>query len=608
MIYDQPTVDASALPLQKFDAPAVENVAAKQAIESGNTLTKAGGAVSAIANSLQDDIDTATTKENDNRVADAFRTILHDPEKGYLATPGKLALTSRDGVIKSLKEAVKEAEKGLQNDVQRYMFKKTATARMQSALLQIDSHAMQQAKIYNVAEAKARADGARMDAIANWAGWADPSGMYAKNKSLMMNEIESVATIAGIPKMENGKETAQYRQLRQGVLTQLHSDVLNNMISLGHTGEAKKYYTEASKNQEILPDKIDELNNRVKVATTATEADNLATRVFGELRPSDRNGALSIFQMHERVRELAGDNEDVQKAALQGIDERARAWNGEQTEFKAQNVAGVWQQVNEGKSMKQIQLSPSWAALTATEQRQIRNQMEQEAATRASRAAANSQRELADLQRREHLSFLKNGDKYLTVSDPNVLIKMSRAQIEALRGDFGMDRTLHLLRMQDALKDPKKFGEAKMDSDDFNNIAVELKLDPYNTKDKTMRSKVGALKFHIEQSIDLEQRNRTKPMTRQEKMDFVKKEMSKKVLIDTWGPFDTLKPALSLTAKDRESMIVPKADREQIVSGLRTLSQKYPNDPRYAPTEANVRRTYLQGITPGAAADFQETE
>ena len=105
-----PQVEATAVPLQQFEAPRSENVAAEQGVQQGQAMMKAGSALTKIAQDLQDEIDTATTKEYDNKLADVVRGALYDPEKGYLATSGKNALTARAGVVKGIDDAIREIE------------------------------------------------------------------------------------------------------------------------------------------------------------------------------------------------------------------------------------------------------------------------------------------------------------------------------------------------------------------------------------------------------------------------------------------------------------------------------------------------------------------
>lgn len=589
MKYELPVERQQAQPMTPVAMPDVKDYSGEQLAQMGGALQKVGVAEMTI----QHDIDTAKAKEKDNELADIMRVSLYDPEVGYLKTAGKNALDGRADVIKSIKEKTQEIETGLQSDIQRLMFRKVSRARMQTFLASVDSHAMQQAKVYAGAEAKARMDGARMDAINTWADWSKPDGNFARSKALMMKEVSAIADLAGI----SGPER---KNLDTAATTQLHSDVINNMISLGHTTVARDYLKAHEK--EVQADKLDELRRSVKTSVTATEADDLASKIWKELAPKDRNGAVSLFQMAQRARDLAGDNEEKQKAAIAGLKERAAEWDKEQLEFKSQNISGVWKLYDSGATYKTIQLSSAWLALTDTERRILKSQMDEISNRALARSAAQSQRDLTELQRQEHLAFMKNGAEYLTMTDPNVLRRMSRAQVEATRGSFGMTATQHLLDRWDAIQNPSKYKNAKMDDDDFKQIARTLSLDPdAKTSNKAMRNKLGALKFHIEQVIDYEQSQAKREFTRQEKMDLINKEIAKQVVLNPGVfSFNRKAPVISLTKEQMQMVVVPAEDRVKISEAMKIKGIN--------PTEANLIQIYLRKISPGGAKVFEGAE
>ena len=589
MVYDLPKVAAEAAPVSAFDAPDVKNPANAQLQEHSDSLTKAGAVVGTIAAQLQDEHDTAYTKKTDNLLADEIRRALYDPENGFLASKGETAQARRPDTVKAVQEAVKKLEGGLQNDMQRYMFQRTASARYQQAMQLVDSHAMNEIKTFHFNEAKARLMGAKNDALQNWAGWKDRESLYSTNKGIMGAEVASVATLAGIP-----KSSAQYKTLQQEAFTQLHSEVITNMVSLGMAKQATEYFN--AHIQEIVPDKVDGIRKVLNVAATTTEADDLATEIWNELAPKDWNEAIPVFAMAQRAREKAGDNEDLQKLAIAGLKERAGEWNGEQGERKAQNISNVWQQIDSGASLTSVMLSPAWLALSGTEQRQIREAMERDAMTKANRAAAQSTRELTELQREESLSFLKHGDEYLTMSDPNVLRRMSRAQVEAKRSLFGMNATQRLLEKWDAIQNPGRYQEAKLDSDTFNMVARSMDLDP-TSKNEGMRNQIGALKFRLEEALNHEMQQRKAPMTGTEKTEFIRKTISEEVLVNGFWSKRS-KPVAALTNEEAAKIIIPRAEQIQISEAM-AERYKATGNPVYAPTRANLVRWYLKGKMPG---------
>ena len=594
MVYDLPSVDASPQPSQQYAAPESKNYNAEQTHEMGNAVTKAGAAVLNIAQDMQNTVDTAAAKEMDNKLADVIRTTLTNNENGYLKTAGKAAVDGRAAVEKALKDAVKGIEEGSENKMQTFLFKKAAAARVQTAMGQVGMHSLEQAKIYEAAVTEARSKGFRLDAVNNFAGWNDKEGLYAKNKAGMLNEIDQFMTSRGI-----GKSDPIYKAAVIDNTTRLHTDTINLMVSQGKTKDAKEYFD--ANIGEIAADKRDELTSKVRVGTVATEGDNMASQIWAELAPKTRNGAVPIFQMEERARALAGDNEDVQKAAIAGLRERASGFNAEQSEFKAQNIASAWKMHDKGVSINQIKLTPEWDQLTGKEQHEILAGIESERATRAARAAANSQRELADLERRERLSFMKNGDAYLTMTDPQVLKRMTRAQIEAKRGQFGMTATQHLLAQWDSIQNPAKFKDAQWESDSFKAAVRGLGMNP-DSKNKDERDRIGALKYHVEQSLNHAMNATKTTMTPEQKDAFIKKELSNQVLVDP-GMFSRNKsvPIVSLTTKQVNQVVIPKAEVPAISNAMREMYKRTGNA-EFNPTPYNMKMWYLRQKSPGFSA------
>jgi len=590
-----PSVEPTAQQTNPVAAPESKNYAPEAALAQG----KATENLATLALQVHDNLAEAGAKQNDNELFGA----LQDMEFKYKQLTNKDAVDAMPVMLEEARDKIRQIQGSISDPLQQGMFEKIANARMQTFSSSVQTYALGNLKAWNIKEDEGRIGRARTAAFNQWTFWKDPnSKQFTDAMSSYEARIREAALNQGVP-----VDSDTYKQFRVGEMTKLHESVIGTMISNGMSKDAKEYY--GTYLNDIDVDKRRGLSEHLKIATTATDADNLAEKVFGEwAQGKDFNSGVPLYELEARVRREAGDNEDVQRAAIAGVKERAASWNDQQKETTAQNVSAVWGLVDKagGQITRQIQLSPQWLSLTDLERRKIRKDVGEEAATRAARAAAESSRALSEMQRREHMAYLKNGDQYLTISDPNVLRRMTRAQVEAKRGEFGMERTLHLLGVWDTLQDPKRFGEAKMDSDDFNNLAVSLNLDPYS-KNASKRSEVGALKFRVEQAIDIEQRNRNKPMTRQEKQEFIKKEASKQILIDRIGPWNTKKPALSLTPSDVKNVVIPKADREKLSKAMQ-LQYNRTKDPRYAPTEANIRREYLYSVTPSAAVTYQETE
>lgn len=139
-----------------------------------------------------------------------------------------------------------------------------------------------------------------------------------------------------------------------------------------------------------------------------------------------------------------------------------------------------------------------------------------------------------------------------------------------------------------------------MDTEDFNRYAQDLGLDPYNAKSAEKKRQLGDLKYRVEQIIDMAQRQKGKELTREEKGELMKGEMARTVTVGGFFSDDTV-PVIQLTPEQVRKVVVPTADRQQILDALKTMYQRDPKNPLYAPTDDNVRRLYLTNKSRAAA-------
>jgi len=240
--------------------------------------------------------------------------------------------------------------------------------------------------------------------------------------------------------------------------------------------------------------------------------------------------------------------------------------------------------------------SDAWLGLSDIERHDVRRNIEAEAATRASRAASDAARGFSEMQRNEKLAFMLNGDRFLHDTSPDVLTSMSRAQVEAKRGLYGMEATKHLLDKWDTLQKPSKLTEARMDTEDFNIVADKLGLQPFNqNKGEEHKRALGTLKYRVEQLIDVQQRQAGKPLDRQSKMDLMRQEMAKTVVVNP-GMFSFNKevPVIQLTADQLKDVVIPATERVKIAEALRMAHDRDPTNPLFAPTDENMRRAYVR--------------
>lgn len=163
---------------------------------------------------------------------------------------------------------------------------------------------------------------------------------------------------------------------------------------------------------------------------------------------------------------------------------------------------------------------------------------------------------------------------------------MSEAQVQALLPTLGNDLTGHLMEKKRALSRPRAEADAKMDTEDFNHAADGLGLKPYDPK--TDRAALGELKYRVENLIYRAQEAKKEALTRAEKQELMRIEMARTVTVKPGFYSDPVaKPVIALSVEDIKRVIVPAADRAQIVEALKARN--------VPPTDDNVRSLYLRG-------------
>lgn len=340
--YDSFQAAPGALSGGHFDAPTMPDVAGRQTKELGQGLLQAGIGLRTLAEKLQLETDEATTKEQDNALAEQIRTILHSPEGGYLNTLGKDAVGGREGAIQALQEARKRIEQNITTPAQRQMWQGVADRRMQSALQQIDMHGAQQVKVYNEGQTVARIKGSVADSVSNWTSWQEAGSPFAQAKATALAEYDALA-------VQRGYGDDQKKQGRLEILTGLHGDVLNNMVSLGQTRQAKEYL--AANVKEIDPGKVDNLRKLVEQAGVKDESLNLSMSLTGGLQQQ----TAALDQMFKDGKISA----EVRDATVQRVEHNWQVRKAQQAEGEKALLGGAydWVLKNPGKDV--LDMPPS---------------------------------------------------------------------------------------------------------------------------------------------------------------------------------------------------------------------------------------------------------
>jgi hypothetical protein len=580
--YDSPQVAATSLPTTGLNAPTMPDVAGRQAQQMGQAMQQFGGDVGRIANEIAQQANQSRIDDAMNQLVKARTDILVEA----LQLKGRNALERPDGksladeYTEKLQKVANQIIGTLGNDAQRQAFQHSAMQLQQHFYGTLSSHMVEQQKVFRMETQKATIDTAVNQGVLLWGD----EGMRRQSLSAISKTIDQMAVDNGWDKTTKDAALAE-------AVSPLHVGIMKSMIQGGMASKAREYYDANSAGMTLQARA--NMQGVLKEAVDSQVAEEKADAIWAAIGPKGVNDPVRIFDMEQAMREQLKDNHDALKKGIDSLRQRAQALNAQQNEMKAQNVAMVWKLIDSGTPMRQVHRSDAWLSLTDTERHTLLKQLENESIARASH-------ELTIMQRNERLKFMRNGDKFLTATDPDVLSKMSRAQVEAMRGDFGMEATQHLLAKWDTLQKPGKVVEARFDKEDFDQVADSLGLHPF-AKDSSEDHKraLGTLKYRIEQLIDLQQRELKRPLDRQEKMNLMRQEMAKTVTVDPgWYRPNQTVPVVQLSADQLKNVVVPPTDRASISEALKTMNARYPNNPLYFPTEDNVRRLYVKKISP----------
>lgn len=454
------------------------------------------------------------------------------------------------------------------------------------------------------------------NAVGEFKGFELRQGEVAADAALEANVKASVSAIASNPTPDN------LALHRAGIAASLQQhaasrgwppEVLNDKVATAVSAssiaafntllarspkEAREFWN--LNRETVRGEQRDEIDNRLKSAVASMEGTEAVDAVWREMGPKSDIAPVELDKMATTIREKFKDQPEAQKAALQSLRERATEHNAAQTERAAGNtneVMGVW---NQTKNLAQMKRSPAWSLLPASQQAKIEDYVvtQQTAALNRSNAAMN--RDLLIDQRNQQRLRLQGFAKYLELSDPRKLASMSDTQVQALLPDLGNELTGHLVEKRRALATSDATRTATIDKQDFDAIAQEMKLHPFETgASEERKAALGLMQYRVEQLIDTAQRQKKAPLDRQEKQAIMRNEMGKQVLVGNWYGGSESKPVISLTTEEVAKVKVPAPDRQAIGDAMRAMYERT-KKPQFAPTEENLKRFYLLRQSPSA--------
>ena len=337
--------------------------------------------------------------------------------------------------------------------------------------------------------------------------------------------------------------------LRVQALSQLHSNVVDTMLTQGQDIAAKAYF---NKMKGALTDRAAvALSAKLEISSTDEESMRVADEIWAKNAPQSSSAPVRMFDMEQEARKRFAREPKLANAVVQQLRSQAQAWNYQQREMTSGAQAAILNAYHEGKSLAEIQRMQEYIALPGDERVKLRDHIQNYGYTEQQRARAEA-------SYTEGLKSQQSFGKFWELSRPSTLMSMSENEIMALEPEIGRELTGRLMTARRSIG--ANVREANIDSDQFNVLADSAGLKPYEkSPSPEQKGKLGRLKATVETTIDAHQRATGRELNRDEKGKLMQQEIDRWVMVNEWGR-DPKAPAATLKPKDLENVYVPIKD------------------------------------------------
>lgn len=480
-----------------------------------------------------------------------------------------------------------KAAEGLTSERQKAMFGQT--------LAQLKGTSIGQFSGFEAAQRRASVDASTQASIVGTINLAAANPQ--DTKSLGAAKVDIVKRVGMLSKL-NGWPPELAALKEQEYLTNFHKQVIQGLVR--DNPAAAQSYFETNKG-EIEGSQHAEIGAFAEKATATRLGDTTADEVWQTAGPKSDRDPVALDVMEKQIRDRLKDNDAARQSAIAGLRERAAAFKDARRERDDQLEGSVNQAIMDGKSSREVRNMPAFLSLSPESARKIVTFMENQEFTRIQRGNAAMQREALAEDRADRQKMRTGMADYLRYSSPETLGNMTETQVLNLLPTLGTSLTRDLMEKRRTLANPLKLSEAKIDTDDFNQIAQQMGLRPFAAKTEDEKADLGLLKYRVEQMIASAQQGGKKVLGRDEKLSLMRQEMARTVTTDA-GFFSSEKqtPVLAIKPEQIKDVIVPKTDRKLISEAMQKRFNET-GDARFAPTEDNLKRWYLKGKSPEAA-------
>lgn len=395
---------------------------------------------------------------------------------------------------------------------------------------------------------------------------ADPSpDRVLKARTDIVTAVNAAGKVLGWDEKQRAKATLE-------LTSPMHTTIIEN-LAVKDAAAARKWYKDNK--DEITSKDYAKIEKHLDTAGLAEKSQVEAVKIVSQYGPGQTAEAQKAIDALDVTAE-------EKKAIRAEVEHRHAILQADINQVNAASTGKIMAAYASGASLAQLKKMPEWGGLVdggAAITEKITDR-QHALAVRGDEDRARALRQLG----------LKNFAAYAAYSDPNVITAMSRDQISALLPSIGPELTQNLLTKKDSFtKSEDKVRTATIDTNDFNDIANRMGLDPFDKKKGgTELGALNELHVQIEGLIDRWQVQNGKEMPRADKRKLMEQELAATVVQRrTLLPNKTVPALMVDVAKDWEDVIVPEAD-------VKLIRQRFQQVRKQDPTPKQVVEEYLK--------------
>lgn len=311
----------------------VRDATGDQIKHMGDAEEKLGISMMHIANRLQSEYDDARHKQMYNEFAGTADNIELDYSKLYGADAARESTNYSTKVASELDRIAKTAD----NPLQEQMFRQSASVKLRSSNLSLQTRAVGQQREFDLGESSSQLGSFVNDASKHWQGWNNPNSDFSLYRAAAIQSTKDLAEKKGL-----AEGTAQREKMVLDTQSAITSQVVQNMGNDNKFIDAQKFLDEAFEKNEVDAKTFQSLQNQIAIGYRRQSGIEQGSRIYrglGKAGSTDYNNILDWVLVKEGG--YSNDRFDSGGPTMRGITQKEyNSWRSRQG-LSAQSVRNI---------------------------------------------------------------------------------------------------------------------------------------------------------------------------------------------------------------------------------------------------------------------------